>query len=218
MKDINQIQNYVNKLQMACQTHSEQSQQQELSETETQKRADHLWDLMAQLYTNKWVKTNGAIANNLWLKAIASLSREQLRLGVNKCEERILYGNQWAPDLAEFMAMIHGQTSVDFQSAFFRCLEKKPQGRVEQWVYENASYNIKRMSHDQAERAHKKYMLEALEREKNGSLLLNAEVMAKALPEKVDRNLNDIKRQEFEESGKRNPLQDRIDKLRKMKR
>ena len=154
----------------------------------------------------------------MWLKAISSLSREQLRLGVSKCEERILSGNQWAPDLAEFMAMIHGQTSVDFQSAFFRCLDKKPQGRVEQWVYENASYNIKRMSHDQAERSHKKYMLEALEREKKGSLLLNAEVMAKALPEKVDRNLNDIKRQEFEQSGKRNPLQDRIDKLRKIKR
>lgn len=114
--------------------------------------------------------------------------------------------------------MIHGHTSIDFQSAFFRCLEKKPEGRIEQWVYENASYNIKVMSHEQAERAHKKYMLAAIEKEKNGKLILNKEILAKALPEKIERNLNDIKRQEFEESGGANPFAERIARLRESRK
>lgn len=139
-------------------------------------------------------------------------------MGVRKCQEKVINGNQWPPDLAEFMAMIHGHSSTDFQAAFFRCLEKKPEGRIEQWVYENASYNIKVMSHEQAERSHKKYMLVAIEKEKNGQLMLNKEILAKALPEKIERNLNDIKRQEFEESGSVNPFADRIAKLKGIKR
>lgn len=164
------------------------------------------------------MRKNGEIAGRMWIQALATLSKEQIRIGVSRCEDKIIKGDQWPPDLAEFMAMIHGHTDVDFHAAFFRCLEKKPVGRIEQWVYENASYNIKRLSHEQAERSHKKFMLEAIERDKRGELLLNSEIMQKALPEKVERNLNDIHRQKFEESGKVNPLQGRIDKIKSMRR
>lgn len=164
------------------------------------------------------MRKNGEIASQLWVKALANLSKEQIRLGVAKCEEKILSGDQWPPDLAEFMAIIHGHSDIDFQAAYLRCVEKKPVGRPEQWVYENCMYNLRRMGQDQAERAHKKYLLEAIQRDKNNELELKSELLARALPEKVDRNLNDIKRQEWDESGKVNPKQSRIERLKAMQK
>ena len=215
MKDIKQL---VGNLQMACQTPEEACSKPEQDETLARKQADKLWDVMTGLYTSKWTRKNGELADKLWIKALMTLSKDQIRLGVQKCEEKIFKGDQWPPDLAEWLAMIHGHSDIDFMSAFHRCLEKRPEGRIETWVYEKASYNIKRMGHEQAERSHRKWMLEAIELDKKGELMLNAEILAKALPEKIDRNLNDIKRQEFEESGKKNPFQDRINKLKAIKR
>lgn len=167
---------------------------------------------MEGLYTTKWTKRNGSIANDLWLEALQSISDQQIKLGVDKCKERIFSGNAWAPDLAEFLAMIHGHTDVDYQAAFFRMLNKKPEGRVEQWVYENASFNIRSMAHEKAERAHKKFMLEGFEKERRGELVLAKEELL-ALPVNSVKNLNDIKREEFESSGVKNPFADRIKKL-----
>lgn len=112
--------------------------------------------------------------------------------------------------------MVHGQTDVDYHAAFLRCLDKKPQGRPETWVYQNAGYNIRVSSHEAAERMHKKFLREAMEKEKRGELVL-ADEMLKALPPNSVRNLNDIKREEFEQqNGKAlNPAIERLMKLQK---
>ena len=121
-------------------------------------------------------------------------------------------GDKWPPDLADFLALIHGQTDTDYQAAFFRLLNRKPEGRVEKWVYENASFNIRALSHDRAERSHKKFMLEGFERERNGTLVLGEEELL-ALPVHSVKNVNDLAREKFEESGAPNPFADRIKNL-----
>ncbi len=141
------------------------------------------------------------------------LDTDQLESAIIKCREIIKLGETWAPDYARFMSIASGMTQVDYFAAFNRCLNKKPSGRIEEWVYENAAFNLRSMSHDRAEVSHRKWMNEAIEKERKGELMLNAEILARALPEKVDRNLNDITRQEFDQSGKKNPFQDRIDKM-----
>lgn len=126
-------------------------------------------------------------------------------------------GDKWPPDLADFLALIHGQTDTDYQAAFFRLLNRKPEGRVEKWVYENASFNIRALSHEQAERSHKKFMLEGFERERNGTLILGEEELL-ALPIHSVKNLNDLKREEFEASGVKHKFADRIKNLVKNKK
>lgn len=192
----------------ACQPHSKQSQEHD--KKETQRKADHLWDLMSQLYTDKWIKKNGAVASSIWIEAIGSLSGEQLRLGVERCKEQIFSGNKWSPDLADFLAMIHGKTDVDFHTAFIRCLDKKPLGRAEKYVYEKASFNIRTAPHDKAERMHRKFLTDAIAKELRGELELN-EDMLKALPPNSVKNLNDLKREEYENSH--NKLNPRIQKI-----
>lgn len=145
------------------------------------------------------------------MEAISSLTGQQLRKGVDKCKEQIFSGNAWAPDLADFLALIHGHTDIDYHAAFMRCLNKEPEGRVEQWVYENAGYNIRTASHEAAERMHKKFMKEAIQKEQQGKLVLNEDRL-KALPPNSVKNINDVAREKYEqEHGKElNPRIKRI--------
>lgn len=179
----------------ACQPHKQQSQQ--LDKKEIQRRADHLWDLMSELYTDKWIKKNGAVASSIWMEAIASLTPEQLRDGVEKCKKKIFRGDTWAPDLADFLAMIHGHTDIDYHAAFMRCLNRKPEGKFEQWVNENVGYNIRTSTHEKAERLHKKSMLEAIELDRRGELRLHKDMFL-ALPPNSVKNANDLAREEYE--------------------
>lgn len=171
---------------------------------------------MEELYSSKWVKKNGAIASSLWLEALSTLTNEQIKTGLQRCKDKIFGGNAWAPDLAEFLAMIHGHDDVDFDMAYSRMLAREPEGRVEQWVYERAAFNIRRESDDKARRSFKRFMKEAMELERQGKLQLNEE-MLKALPPNSVINTNDLERQKYESSGKKHRLADRINALRKRK-
>lgn len=155
---------------------------------------------MEELYSSKWVKRNGSIASKLWIEAINTLTDEQIKLGLMRCKERIFSGNAWAPDLSEFLAMIYGHSDVDFHSAFMRCLSRKPEGRIERWVYENAGYNIRTSPHDAAERMHKKFMNEAIIKDRNGELILNDERL-KALPPNSVKNVNDLEREKYNQKN-----------------
>lgn len=167
------------------------------------------------MYSDKWIRKNGAVASSIWIEAIASLTPTQLRLGIDKCKERIFSGNSWAPDMADFLSLIHGQTDIDYHSAFIRCLNKEPQGKVERWVCENAGWNIRTAAHDKAERMHKKFMLEAIEKERRGTLKTNDD-MLRALPINSVKNDNDIAIEQYEErNGKK--LHPRIEKILRRK-
>lgn len=145
------------------------------------------------------------------MEALQTLTNEQIKKGIDQCKSKIFRGDAWPPDLAEFLAMIHGHTDIDYHAAFMRCLNKEPQGRVEQWVYENTGYNIRTASHEAAERMHKKFMKEAIQKEQQGKLVLNEDRL-KALPPNSVKNTNDIAREKYEqEHGK--SLHPRIAKI-----
>lgn len=150
------------------------------------------------------------------MEAIASLSNEQLRKGVDKCKERIFSGDAWAPDLAEFLAMIYGNTQADFDAAFARCLARNPEGRIEKYVSGRVYCNVRCSSDTDARRIHRNEMKNAIELDKKGELTLPDDEL-KALPINSVKNENDLARERYEASGKRNPIQDRIDAIRKSK-
>ncbi len=148
----------------------------------------------------------------MWIEAISSLTPQQLRFGVDKCKEKIFSGNAWAPDMADFLAMIHGHDEVDLDMAYSRLLSKVPEGRIEQWVYERAAFNIRRESDTKARQMFKRYMKEAMELDKQGKLETNEDIL-KALPRVSTVNLNDIERENHKD--KPHKFTDRINKLRK---
>lgn len=152
--------------------------------------------------------------SSIWITEIGLLSDDNVRKGILSCRDKIRSGDQWPPDLAEFLAMIHGQTDVDYQAAFFRMLNKEPDGRIEQWVYENAQFNIRAMSHEKAERAHKKFMIEAHEKDRKGTLVLAKEEML-ALPVHSVVSVTDREHQKFMSEGGKNPLAAKIALMRK---
>ncbi len=201
-------------LQMLQDSHQPSQQSQQQDSKETQRRADHLWDLMSELYTDKWIRKNGAVASTMWIEAISSLTPQQLRFGVDKCKEKIFSGNAWAPDMADFLAMIHGHDEVDLDMAYSRLLAKSPEGRIEQWVYEKAAFNIRRESDTKARQMFKRYMKEAMELDKQGKLETNEDIL-KALPRVSTVNLNDIERENHKD--KPHKFTDRIKALRKGK-
>lgn len=118
--------------------------------------------------------------------------------------------NGWPPSLPEFIAL--GGEDVDYDGAFYRCLNKAPEGRPEQFVYENSAFNIRRLSQKEAERFHKKELDKAIDLEKRGLLRLNSE-MPLQLTEHSTVNLNDIERENYKD--KPHKFTDRINKLRK---
>lgn len=114
------------------------------------------------------------------------------------CRDNIRRGDQWPPDLSGFLSLIHGHDEINFDMAYSRMIAKEPEGRVEQWVYEKAAFNIRRESDVIARRNHKRFMKEGMELERLGKLQLN-EDMLKALPPNSVINANDLARQKYEE-------------------
>jgi len=118
-------------------------------------------------------------------------------------------GNGWPPSLPEFIAL--GTESIDYDAAYSRCIRQKPEGRVEQYVYDDAYFNIKTQSDKDARRDHRRFMRDAENLELRGELVLKSEELL-ALPMNKERNMNDIERQKQDEKtgGKLHP---RIAKL-----
>lgn len=134
---------------------------------------------------------------------------------VMTCPVTVKQLNGWPPSLPQFISYAKGE--IDYDGAFTRCLAKKPEGRIEKYVYQQCSYNVRVSTDTEARRIHKREMNLAVELDRKGDLELQEEAV-KALPVNSVKNENDLARERYEASGKRNPIQDRIDAIRKAKK
>ena len=141
---------------------------------------------------------------------------QQIRLAVSKTLTDKFITEElkgWPPSLPQFISF--GNDPIDYEGAFYRCLNKEPEGRPEQFVYENSAFNIRRMTQKEAERFHKRELIRAIELESQGRLVLNAD-MPLQLTEHSTVNLNDIERENHRDKPHR--FTDRINNLRKAKK
>jgi hypothetical protein len=120
--------------------------------------------------------------------------------------------NGWPPSLPEFIAL--GGEEVDYSGAFYRCLNRKPEGRPEQFVFDNSAFNIRRMTQKEAEKFHKNELDKAIDLEKRGLLKLNSD-MPLQLTEHSSVSMSDIERESYKD--KPHKFSDRINALRKGK-
>ncbi len=81
----------------------EYAQQSLLSASE---KAYHLWEMMGEMYSDRWVAKNGTMPSLTWKAAIGGLSEQQLSGVMDACISRCVAGNSWPPDLAEFISMV----------------------------------------------------------------------------------------------------------------
>ncbi len=102
----------------------------------------------------------------LWCKALAGYSNTEIKKGLAKA---ISQGNGFAPTLPEFLRFCNG---IDYDEAFYRCLNQAPEGRVERWVSEQVGYNVRVETHRQAQKIHQRYLDMAIKMERRGELVL----------------------------------------------
>lgn len=153
---------------------------------------------MEGLYSNHWTNKHGGTANQQWVDFLSTVPPAQIKTGIENLRARILTGNAYAPSLAEFISLCSGAT--DLEGAYFRCLNKKPEGRVEKWVFENAFFNMRSASDDLARKIHRKFFEQAVRLDARGELVLNSEKL-KSLPPNSVKNLNDLERERFEQKN-----------------
>lgn len=65
-----------------------------------------LWEVMAEIYSNRWTQKNGTEPSIMWIAQIGSMTERQITLVCNQCMERCAAGNSWPPDLAEFVSLV----------------------------------------------------------------------------------------------------------------
>ena len=65
-----------------------------------------LWEVMAEIYSNRWTQKNGAEPSTMWIAQIGSMTERQITLVCNQCMEHCAAGNSWPPDLAEFVSLV----------------------------------------------------------------------------------------------------------------
>lgn len=87
----------------AAELSREYGQQSLLSASE---KAYHLWEMMGEMYSDRWVAKNGTMPSLTWKAAIGGLSEKQMSGVMDACIARCLAGNSWPPDLAEFISMV----------------------------------------------------------------------------------------------------------------
>ncbi|EON7565305.1 replication protein, partial [Escherichia coli] len=65
-----------------------------------------MWELMGEVYSNRWTQKNGAAPSKLWIAQIGAMTEQQIRQVCRQCMDRCRAGETWPPDLAEFVALI----------------------------------------------------------------------------------------------------------------
>lgn len=72
----------------------------------TSETAWRLWEVMGEIYSNRWTQKNGAAPSKLWIAQIGSMTEQQIKQVCRQCMEHCRAGETWPPDLAEFVALV----------------------------------------------------------------------------------------------------------------
>ncbi|EFO1702171.1 replication protein [Escherichia coli] len=107
----------------------------DLSATET---AWKLWELMGEVYSNRWTQKNGAAPSKLWIAQIGAMTEQQIRQVCRQCMDRCRTGETWPPDLAEFVALISESGANPFGLTVDAVMEEYRRWRNESWRYDGS--------------------------------------------------------------------------------
>ena len=73
-----------------------------------------LWEVMGEIFSNRWIQKNGEEPSELWMAQIGTMSEAQIALVCRQCMERCSLGHTWPPDLAEFVSLVSASGANPF--------------------------------------------------------------------------------------------------------
>lgn len=167
--------------------------------------------MLADLYGKTWEVVHGKSDNEALIKFLNSLSAEDARRVFSHCSEQVSNGNKWAPSLIEMIAYREQPTETEFFMILSRVQNNKPESKIEKYLCEKIRYNLHRIAMGQEIKFLKQQYRLAKELEKSGKLK-TAEDELLALPRHSVKNLNDIKREEWESRNGRSLIK-RIERI-----
>ncbi|EBS4060243.1 replication protein, partial [Salmonella enterica subsp. enterica serovar Newport] len=94
-----------------------------------------LWEVMGEIYSNRWTQKNGAAPSKLWVAQIGAMTERQIRLICQQCMERCRAAETWPPDLAEFISLVSESGANAFGLTADAVLAEYRHWRNESWRY-----------------------------------------------------------------------------------
>lgn len=107
----------------------------ELQEQKAVETAWRLWEVMGEIFSNRWILKNGEEPSELWIAQIGSMSEAQITLVCRQCMERCAAGSTWPPDLAEFVALVSASGANPFHLTSEAVMAEYKRWRNESYRY-----------------------------------------------------------------------------------
>lgn len=167
--------------------------------------------MLADLYGKTWEVVHGKSDSDALIKFLNSLDEDDARRVFSHCSEQVTNGNKWAPSLIEMIAYRDSPTESEYFMILSRVQTNKPEGRIEKYLCENIRYNLHRVAMGQELKFLKQQYRLAQELEKSGKLKTSEDEL-KGLPRHSVKNINDIKREEWESKNGRSLIK-RIERI-----
>ncbi|USD64908.1 hypothetical protein [Vibrio sp. SCSIO 43136] len=157
---------------------------------------NHVFGSFLSIYETMWEHQYGSMPSGKFVTFAQSIDDNGLNRVLKHCHERIQLGNAWPPQMGELWVLRDSLTAEELLDSRLRVMTSKPANRVEKWLVQNKTFDLKQLPEYRLDERFKKYYLEAQRLEERG--LLKTEASELMLPRESVKNLNDIKRDEYE--------------------
>ncbi|WP_299691883.1 hypothetical protein [uncultured Vibrio sp.] len=170
----------------------------------------HVFGSFLSVYETQWEYQYGSEPSGKFIEFANSVDSDGLNRVLMHCHERIQLGNSWPPQMGELWILKDSLTEEELLDSRIRVLSGAAANKIEKWLTQNKLYDLKRTSENKLDGQFKKYYLEAKRLDEKG--MLETELPPFLLTANSVKNLNDLKREEYEsQHGK--ALNPRIQKI-----
>ncbi|MGC9421166.1 hypothetical protein [Vibrio sp.] len=156
----------------------------------------HVFGSFLSVYETQWEYQYGSQPTGKFIDFAESIDANSLNRVLKHCHERIQLGNSWPPQMGELWVLRDALTAEELLDSRIRVLSREPENQIEKWLVQNKLYDLKRVAENKLDQLFKKYYLEAKRLEEKGKLM--TELPDNLLPAHSIKNVNDIKREEYE--------------------
>lgn len=175
--------------------------------------ASSILTTLADMYANTWKLVHGDSSNASLRRFANGLTPERAQRVFSYCYEQISNGNKFAPNLGELIVFADTPSESEFYEILCRVQANEPAkgDLIEKWLCENIRFNLRRQAADKEIKYLRSQYRHAQALLKSGKLK-TAEDELLALPRHSVKNLNDVKREEWESRNGRSLIK-RIERI-----
>lgn len=156
----------------------------------------HVFGSFLSVYETQWEYQYGSEPSGKFIEFANSVDSDGLNRVLMHCHERIQLGNSWPPQMGELWILKDSLTEEELLDSRIRVLSRGGVNKIEKWLIQNKLYDLKRTAENKLDGLFKKYYLEAKRLDEKG--MLDTELPDYLLTANSVKNLNDIKREEYE--------------------